>query len=145
MADFGSFIPALHGLSALKGYLILTLLFSLGVHFTDVFTKDWTQRKGLGAVYIFAIGLCLGGLSAESLSSGAVLGATYGLLFLLAYRVLVRAHLALIPLALAAPVILSEARQIILNPYVGAVPDSVLAILLILAAAIVWHRSLNTV
>ena len=143
----GNYLPLLAaGLSPLGDYIALSILFLLIFVAVDRFTQGWTQRRTLFSTVLVLLGLVIAGAGAgsvESLPFLFVSGLISGLVLLLAYSVVLRFHLALIPLALAAVAIFNEVKEGIYQTHPAAIPGSIVAIILIGGVSVLWFRKLE--
>ena len=87
------------------------------------------------------VGLALAGsTSIETIPSWLIIGATTGIVLMLAYVVAFRHQPILVVFTAATVVILSALRDGIQHPYPSALAGSVAATLLVAIAAWVWYR-----
>ena len=109
-ADYSAlsyFVPILQvGFNPLLDYIMSTTLILLIIAAADRLTKNWNQRKILFAVLIVLTGFIVSGISTESLSFFLLTGLIKGFVYLLAYIVVFRYNLSLIPLATGSMAIL---------------------------------------
>jgi len=144
-ADYSSlraYLPILDGvLGLVRGYIIATIAILFIFVAVDRLSNGWTRRK-----ILFSIALVLLGLvnSADQAINGIpfwlISGVAAGVVILLAYRFVVRFHLALIPLIVGTMTILHGVQQGLLQAYPGAVPASILSIVLMGYISVYWYK-----
>ncbi len=144
-AAVGGYLPVLAaGLGPLPGYIISATLFLLVFTAVDRFTRGWRHRRGLFSAALVLLGLVITGAgSIESLPFWLVSGLLAGGTLLLAYLLVLRFHIALIPLALAAMVILDELQQALYQAHPAAIPGAIAAAILMGGLAVFWVRKLG--
>jgi hypothetical protein len=93
---------------------------------------------------LLVAGLVLAGTDgAETVARWLAAGAVTGLLLWLAYVVVLRRHLALLPVAAGAMSFLSIVREGMLGAFPGALTGALTAGLLVLVAGVLWSRLLT--
>ena len=144
-APVGSYLPILAaGLDPLPGYIISTTLLLLVFTAVDRFTLGWRHKKGLFSAALILLGLVVTGAgSIESLTFWLVSGLLAGAALLLAYLLVLRFLLVLIPLALAAMLVLDQLRQAIAQAHPAAIPGAIMAAILIGGLAVRWFGRLE--
>ncbi|MEE9126397.1 MAG: CPBP family intramembrane glutamic endopeptidase, partial [Planctomycetota bacterium] len=140
----GTVVPwlgaALGPLSSFITTATLMLLVFVGMH---RWTTGWTQRKGSASVGFLLLGWIFAGRHpVDSLPGWLILGATLGAGMWAAYVWLLRFDLSLVPPAAATLAVAGAISGAMGNAYPGALGGSVLAVVLIGAVALWWHRSL---
>jgi len=146
-ADYSAlnyYIPILNeGLSPVPNYILSTTLFLLILTTADRLTQNWNRRKIICAVLIVLTGFLASTGSAESVSYFLLSGLIWGVLYLLAYILVFRYSLSLIPLAMGSITIVGILRQGIMNAYPTAITGNILAIILIGVVSFYWYRLLH--
>ena len=118
----------------------LMLLVFVGMH---RWTTGWTRRKESASVVFFLLGWIFAGRqSVDSLPGWLILGALLGAGMWAAYVWVLRFDLSLVPPAAATLAVAGALSRAMGNAYPGALAGSVLAVVLVAAAALWWHRSL---
>jgi hypothetical protein len=120
-------------LAPITGYFTETLILLTIVYVL----RRWPNA---GWVWILA-GLAITGTAGiETMSSWLVLGATTGVVLLLAYVLVFRHQPALLVVSVAALTVLSTLRDGLQHPFPGALAGSILAAALIALTASVWYK-----
>lgn len=139
-----AFLPAAGtALASMTGFVTTTLFLVLVFSFIGWHTADWTRRTTAATAMLLALGFL-----ATRNTPIAPLGWTLSVVVLgaaavAAYVLVLRYDLAVLPAAVAAPMILVHARWVVLDPYPGARSGSIAAIVLLGAAAtlaVAWLR-----
>jgi hypothetical protein len=139
-----SWIPILRdGLGSITNYILATALILLVITAIDRFSAGLTRRKVIFAILFVLLIFVSGGETEASLSFWFISGLTSGILYLLAYLLVFRLNLALIPLVLGAGTILDALQHGLMNGYPSAVPGAVLAIILISMLSVFWYKQLS--
>lgn len=146
-ADYSAlsyYVPILNNaLNPITDYILSTTLILLIFNVADRLTKNWNKRKILFAVLIILTGFLVSGISTESLSFFLLTGLIKGVIYLLAYVIVFRYNLSLIPLVTGSVAIVEILQQGIMNAYPAAIPGTILAIILIGVVSFYWYRLLN--
>jgi len=146
-ADYSAlnyYVPILNdGLSPIADYILSTTLFLLIITAADRLTNNWNQRRIIFAVLIVLTGFLSSVGSAENLSFFLLSGLIWGIMYLLAYILVFRYNMSIIPLAMGSLTIVGILRQGIMNAYPAAIPGKILAIILIGFVSVYWYRLLQ--
>ncbi len=140
----GTVVPwlgaALGPLSSFITTATLMLLVFVGMH---RWTTGWTQRRESASVAFLLLGWIFAGRQpVDSLPGWLILGALMGAGMWAAYVWVLRFDLSLVPPAAATLAIAAAVSRAMGNAYPGALAGSVVAVVLIVAVALWWHRSL---
>jgi len=137
--------PFLAGaLDPIAGWIAGTSLLLLILTFVEVATSGWTRRRVALSVGLLLAGLVLAGSDGvETVPRWLAAGVATGLLLWLAYVVVLRRHLALLPVTAAAMSFLSVVREGTFRASPGALAGSLTAGLLVLVAGFLWSRLLT--
>jgi hypothetical protein len=126
-------------LGPMSSYITTTLMLLIVFTAVQRYTRNWTTRRVEAAVSLVLLGSAFSAARIPDLQWSGLLPALAGGAGLLAaFLVIRRLHVAVVPPALAAVVILGQATQIILRPYPGAAAGAAAAILLVLTLALGW-------
>jgi hypothetical protein len=131
-----AFLPALGTALAPMTNLVSSTLFLLLV-FSVVgrWTAGWTRRTTAAAGLLAALGLLATANPPIAMASWLLSVVVLGIVAVAAYVLVLRYDLAVLPAAVAAPMVLVHARWAIIAPYPGARAGSFAAMLLLGAAA----------
>jgi len=117
----------------LSGFFIQAIILLAVVHALAGRTR--------ASVYWILVGLAVAGsTSIETIPSWLIIGATTGIVLMLAYLVAFRHQPMLLVFTTATVIILSTLRDGIQHPYPSALAGSIAAALLVPIAAWVWFR-----
>ena len=126
-------------ISPLMSFIVLTSMLLFGFSAVSYLTCNWTCRRGLFSVLLIFLGVLIyGSQGVAGLTSWIIAGLLTGLAVLAAYIFLIRHSLAAIPPAVAAIMILGQARAAFMNPGLLSVAGFVIASLILSAAAHFW-------
>ncbi len=141
----GHAIPLLSELTApLIGLIALTLFLLAFMDGVDRMTTGWTRRRVVVGVVFAASGLVASGATGpDSLLGWAVGGVVAGALGFLAYAVVFRFDLSLVPLTVAGMVGLGRIVDAVQAAHPAARPGALISVALLLGAALLWHRALS--
>jgi hypothetical protein len=141
----GARSPFLAGaLDPISGWIVGTALLLLILAFVEVAARGWTRWRLPLSAGLLVAGLVLAGTDgAETVPRWLAAGAVTGLLLWLAYVVVLRRHLALLPVAAGAMSFLSIVREGMLGAFPGALTGALTAGLLVLVAGVLWSRLLT--
>jgi hypothetical protein len=136
----GAAVPLLGGaLGPITGWIIMSALLMLVFGFVHAMTRGWTRRRLPLGLLLVLFGLVLAGTGeVESALLWAGSGLIAGLLLLVGYILVLRHHMALIPVAAAGAMILGNLGEGALGVYPGSLAGSVVAALLVVALAVFW-------
>jgi hypothetical protein len=131
-------------LDPVSGWIVGTALLLLTLTFVEVASSGWTRRRAAMSAALVLAGLVLAGSDGvETVPRWLAAGAVTGLLLWLGYVLVLRRHLALLPVAAAAMSFLSIVREGTFRAFPAALPGALTAGLLILAAGFLWSRRLT--
>lgn len=142
----GTYIPIIApGFHLVPQYVADTTVLLIILVAVDRFTRGWTERKGLISFLLILTGVVIAGSgSIDSPGFWLASGVVLGLLLLLAYHVVLKYHIAFIPLATAGMAILTAVREASYQAHPASLPGSVLAVVLTGFFSIYWFKSLQT-
>jgi hypothetical protein len=127
-----------------SGWIVGTVLLLLILSFVDVASRGWTRwRVPLSAGLVLAGLVVAGSDGVETVSRWLAAGTVTGLLLWLAYVLVLRRHLAMLPAAAAAMAFLAIVREGMFRAFPAALPGAFTAGLLILVAGFLWSRRLT--
>jgi hypothetical protein len=107
--------------------------------FVHAVSRGWSRaRLPLGLLLVVAGLVLAGSQGMTSLPRWLGAGLAMGVVLLIAYAVVLRHHLALVPAAAAGLVMLEVVREGGIGAYPGALVGSIVAVLLIVVAAWFW-------
>jgi membrane protease YdiL (CAAX protease family) len=140
-----SSIPILGAaLAPVVGWILSTALLLLVLGAVHAATQGWTRRRVLFSILLIVLGFALAGAEgADSVGLWLGAGLVTGLLLFAAWVLVLRFHLALIPVAAAAIGILGILRESVIGAYPGALAGGVVAVILIAALAVHWFGRLT--
>jgi hypothetical protein len=135
-----AYIPSVAAaLGPVASFISTTLMLLIVLAGVQRYTAGWRQRRVEAAVSLVLLGTVLLAARIPDLQWSGLLPALAGGLALFAAFLLVqRLHIAVVPPAIAVPVVLGQVTQIVLRPYPGAAAGAAIAIVLVLALAAVW-------
>jgi len=108
-----------------------------------IVTERFRKRKLLATGVLVVLGLVVVGSSGISaIWAWLLTGILVGLLFVLAYRYVISYQMALVLPAVAVILIAGLVRESLYMAYPGALPGSLLAILLVAGLTFYWYRQL---
>ncbi|PWB70861.1 MAG: hypothetical protein C3F15_13370 [Holophagae bacterium] len=141
----GARSPFLAGvLDPISGWIVGTALLLLILAFVEVASRGWTRWRAPLSAGLLVAGLVLAGSDGvDTVPRWLAAGAVTGLLLWLAYVLMLRRHLALLPVAAAAMSFLSIVREGTFRAFPGALAGALTAGLLVLVAGVVWSRLLT--
>jgi len=144
-ADYASaadFVPVLSvALRPVSSFILRTALALVMFTAVDRFTAGWTRRRAPFSIALVVVGVLIAGVGADTLAGWIAVGLVTGLVLWAAYALVLRHDPALIPLVSAGIGVPGVLRQGALGDYPGALVGSVLATILIVAAAVLWSRT----
>jgi hypothetical protein len=142
----GARLPFLAGaLDPISGWIVGTALLLLILAFVEVASRGWTRWRAPLSAGLLVAGLVLAGSDGvETVPRWLAAGAVTGLLLWLAYVLMLRRHLALLPVAAAAMSFLSIVREGTFRAFPGALAGALAAGLLVLIAGVLWSRRLTS-
>jgi len=146
-ADYSAlhtFVPVIdHALDRLWPFITAAGMTLCLYALVDHFTAGWSRNRIVFSIAIVGFGLLYKGLgSIDSIAAWLVNGTAWGVMLLLAYALLFRSRLELVPPAIAAMFILAQIKQMIYNAVPSAVTGSAAAIIVLAAFSVFWHRLL---
>jgi hypothetical protein len=138
IAPMGSYLPMLQvaldpvGAFLTRSAVIVTLLANI-----SLITHNWTTRRALAAVGIAVVGFLGAGVPAGSALGGwLAAGLIMATGLLIAYTTLLRADLTMIPIGLGTMMAIAALARGAKQPFPGALPGSIAAVVVI--AAVAW-------
>lgn len=140
-------VPLISALtSSISHYIQITMVFSLLFMFVDTATKQWHTHRLFFTAFAALCGIAMFELpSLDALPMWILVGAITGLIFLTAYRYIIRYDYALIPLATSSFTILHIIQQGVFNAYPEAVLEAVASACAVSATATIWYWYINKV
>ena len=141
----GSRSPFVAGaLDPVSGWIVGTVLLLLILAFVEAASRGWTRWRAPLSAGMLVAGLVLAGTDGvETVPRWLAAGAVTGLLLWLAYVLVLRRHLALLPVAAAAMSFLSIVREGTFRAFPGALAGALAAGLLVIVVGILWGRRLT--
>lgn len=130
-------------LEPIVGLLTETAMLLLVFTAVGHWTRGWTRAKVPFSVALVVLGLVLGGAGASGILGWLVSGALMGVGLLLAYILVLRHDLCIVPVMAATMIILGQAEQAVLAAYPGATVGGILTIVLVAAVAVFWAAKLR--
>jgi hypothetical protein len=106
-------------------------------------TQGWRRRTGPASALLISIGFAASTDPTEGIIAWLVTGAVLGAVILVLYRFVVRHDLTVLPAAVAAPLLLAQARNAVLDAHPGAVAGRIGAIVVIAAISVLWTKALR--
>jgi len=107
-------------------------------------TLGWTRRRAVAAVALVVVGfLSAGGPIGSHLSGWLAAGLLMAVGLLVAYAVLLRADLTMVPIGLGTMMAIAALARGAQRPFPGALPGSIVAAVLIGLVAWWWFRALR--
>jgi hypothetical protein len=135
LGPLSSVVPLLGtALAPIVGYFSQTLILLAVIYALAHWQRASWMWIGVGLALAGAPGI-------DTLLSWLILGATLGVLLLLAYLLVFRQQAALMLITTATVAILSTLRDGLQRPYPAALPGAILGSVLIAVAAAVWYKS----
>jgi len=143
LAGAGTVVPALAPvLGGLTTYLLVTAGALLLFGAAERFTASWTRRRGLSLALLLVAGAIVGGsTTAGTVFAWATSAVLAGLTLALAYALVVRHDLAVVPLV-TATVSLLGLLPTLDRPYAGALAGGVAAAVTIAVVGWYWFRAI---
>jgi len=146
-AEFGpvaNFVPLLTAfLQPVSSFILRTGLAVLVFATVDRMTAGWTRRQTGFSILFLVIGLVLGGTGSGDLTEWIVFGVETAVVLWAAYVFVLRHAPSLIPLASAGIGVPGVLQEGLAGGYSGARVGSIVATVLIVAAALIWTRGLD--
>lgn len=131
-------------LGPLSSWITGTAFYLLVVAAIQSITDGWRRRQLATSALLIGLGLVMTGSEGiENIPLWLLEGVLTGMVMLAVWILLLRRHLALIPLVTAAGAVLATLRSALIGAYPGAAAGSVIGSLLVLAAAVWWFGRLN--
>lgn len=133
-------IPILHyPVSSLMSLVMITVMLLFIFSAVSFLTRDWTRKTGLFSMVVIISGLLISGSQGVSDPlSWALAGILSGIVLLAAYVFLVRHSLAVLPAAVAAMLILGQAREVYLQPGLLAAAGFIISAAVLTVTAYLW-------
>jgi hypothetical protein len=132
-------------LDPIGGWISGTALLLLVLATADRLSSGWTSRKGATAALLLVAGVVVAGVDGgETVVRWLAAGVTTGVVLLLAYALVLRRQLALLPVAAAVMAVVSTLRQGTFQAFPGALSGALTATVLIFALGVVWSRMLTS-
>lgn len=143
-APLETYLPILSaGLEPLVQYVLMAAIFMLIFIVADNLTAGWQRKKILAVALLLLLGLVSSGVDAVlSVPFWLLSGLVMGIVYLLLYLFVLRFQLAIIPIAFAVTIMLSELKQGIMNAFPAALPGAILAMIVIGGFSVYWYRRL---
>jgi hypothetical protein len=135
-------IPVVAGaLGPMSSWITTSTLLLLVLSFVQAVGRGWTRlRLAMGLVLVIFGLMMTGAGEVETISRWLAGGIAFGLLLLVCYVLILRRHMALVPVVTAVVSILATVREGTLRLYPGSLVGGVVAALLIALAASYWMR-----
>ncbi|MFQ6615785.1 MAG: hypothetical protein ACE5HZ_03305, partial [Fidelibacterota bacterium] len=145
-APASAYIPLLGmGLESLTKTLVYTTLFLLIFLAAHQFTQNWTRRKTVtGLLWIFMGIVISGSLDLTTVPQWIVASLITGAVLFLAYWLVFRYALFLVPLAVGTLMIMGDIREALLQPYLAAIPGVVFSALGVGLVSYGWSKTLKS-
>jgi len=122
-----------------RSWITSTTLLLLVLGFVHVASRGWTRaRLPLGLALVVLGPVMVGASDVVTVARWLATGLGVGVFLLLAYLVVLRFHLALVPVATAAFTVFGAVHQGILRAYPGALVGAILAAAMLLGLAVLW-------
>jgi hypothetical protein len=130
-------------LGPLSGWILNTgfVLFVLSA--IHNLSADWSRRKGLAVFILIVFGLILTGTEAQTLWLWLVGGLGQGIVITLVYVLILRHHLALVPMVTAVMTAMGAIRTGIVGAVPAVLPASIIAAVLVLGLGFLWIRRMT--
>jgi hypothetical protein len=139
-----AFSPALGtALDPVSGFLSRTLFLLLVCIVIGRWTQGWRRRTGPASALLISIGFAASTDPTEGIIAWLATAAVLGAVILVLYRFVVRHDLTVLPAAVAAPLLLAQARNAVLDAHPGAVAGRIGAIVVIAAISVLWTKALR--
>ncbi len=130
-------------ISPVSSWITSTILLLLVVGFVHVASRGWTRARLPLGLALLALGpVMVGASDVGTVTRWLVSGLGAGVILLLAYLVVLRFHLALIPLATAMVTLLGALHEGILRAYPGALAGGILSAVLLATLGVLWVNRL---
>ena len=146
-ADYGALnnsVPLVNlGLGIIPSYIMAATLGLIIFITVDRGTQNWTRRKVLYTVLLFTAGFLVSGASPDSIQYFLVAGAATGIIYVLLYVFVLRFNLAVIPVIVAAEMIINAAEQGITGAFPASVPGNAAGIIVIGLISFFWYKALR--
>ncbi|MBN2384733.1 CPBP family intramembrane metalloprotease [bacterium] len=127
-----------------QAMIIATAFFLALIVCVDQLSQGWTQRRPLVIIIFLCTGFILQTTQGiESLPAFCAGGLLYFILTLLAYLLVFRYHLAVLPLTVAVIFVLRTAAELRADAYPGAPIANALAIIALIILGQIWANWLN--
>jgi hypothetical protein len=127
--------------SLLSRIAVLTLIVGLA----NRMTAGWTRHRILVGAALFVVGGVLGNATSPvNLSAWLAAGAAMGTLLLIAYLLVLRDDVSVIPIAAAVVATAGSLPEGLARPYVGALEGAVVAVAVVWLTAYAWFHALAT-
>lgn len=140
-SPLGSYVPFLTlGLGPLTSYLSQATIALLIFASVGRLTKEWSVRRPLIGLLLFAFGFVLAGTRGpETLSSWLVAGLVAGIMIVLLYLLVIRYSLPVVLLAVGAISALATIKQRVMAPSLDIFPGIVMGVFLLGVGACVLY------
>ncbi len=144
-ATAGTIVPLIAAaLEPISSWITSATLVMLMLGLVHAVSRGWTRARVPLAALLVVAGLILAGSAGvETVPAWLAAGVAVGVLLLAAYLLVLRFHLALVPVAAAAVAILGALHEGVLGTYPGALAGSVVAALLVAVLAAYWFGRLT--
>ncbi len=138
VGPLGTYMPALQlALGPVGGLLTRSVIVLSVLLFVDWETHGWTTRRLTGALVLIVFGFLAVAAPGAGDASGWIPAGLVGAATLAAaYLLLLRADLTMVPLALGTTVVVGLVRTAVTQPFPGALPGAVGAV--VVAALVSW-------
>lgn len=130
-------------LDSLLSYLLMTSFLLLVFLAVDHYTGSWSRRKGIFSTLLIVLGFVASGTFVDTPLGWLVSGLTTGMILLLCYVLVFRFDLTLIPVSIAAVVILRQLQEGFYEAYPMAFAGAILAVILVALLGFHWWGRLH--
>lgn len=153
-----SLTPTIANYSALNSYLPLlytiTTPIALSIRYSSILfllivllnliTNYWTQNKLTGSALMLIMGIaCYGFFEVITFSSTVLGGIAFGLLFMIAYQLILHKDYSLIPWVVGTIIGLYQLQQLLFNPYSLSIVSGIAAIGILSLFTGYWYKKLQ--
>jgi hypothetical protein len=131
-------------LGPISSWIATSTLVLLVLTFVHVMSRSWTRLRLATGLVLVLFGLVIAGVGGvDTVQRWCGGGVAIGLLLAAGYALILRHHLALVPIVAATVAVLGTLRDGILGLYPGSLIGSAAAAILIAGTAVTWLRRLT--
>jgi hypothetical protein len=141
----GTVVPVLGAaLDPISSFVTTATLLLIVFGFVHSLSGGWTRRRVLLGALVVVFGIVMAGSSGVStVAQWLGSGVAAGLMLIAAYVVVLRFHLALIPVAAGAVAALGALRTGVMGMFPGALIGGLIAAVLVAALSVYWYSRLT--